>query len=265
MSGTPMSAPEGRRGPLGTAARGLALAVSWLTVLPAPAGAPGPAVAAAAIRWAPLIGALLGAAAGGLLVGLAVLGVPTLVAGLLTVGFLALATRGMHLDGLADTADGLGCYGPPERALAVMRDGAAGPFAVVTLVVVLGAQAGALAALASRGVAAVPLVALAAAAGRAGFAWACRRGIPAARPGGLGATVAGSQPWWVAVGWWTALAGAGVALAGPAGGLAVAFAAAVTVALARHTARRFGGVTGDVLGATAELAGTAALVVLSAA
>jgi adenosylcobinamide-GDP ribazoletransferase len=247
-----------------SAARGLLLALSWLTVLPVRAGAPPPAVAAAAIRWAPLVGALLGAAAGALLLGLTALAVPPLAGGLLAVGFLALATRGMHLDGLADTADGLGCYGPPERALAVMRGGSAGPFAVVTLIVVLGTQAVSLAALASRGTGAVLAVALAAAAGRAGFGWVCRRGVPAARPGGLGATVAGSQPWWVAALWWVALAAAGYGLAGPRGPLAVALAAAVVVALSRHTARRFTGMTGDVLGAASELATTAALLVLAA-
>jgi adenosylcobinamide-GDP ribazoletransferase len=255
---------------MGGAGRGLALAVSWLTVVPtgsAAAGAPAPAVAAAAIRWAPVIGAVLGAVAGGVLIGLTAVGVPPLVSGLLTVGFLALATRGMHLDGLADTADGLGCYGPPERALAVMRDGGAGPFAVVTLIVVLGVQAAALAALTSHGTGATLLtvlaVALATAAGRAGFGWLCRRGVPAARPGGLGATVAGSQPWWVAALWWTALAAAGYPLAGPRGVLAVAVGAAVVLALSRHTTRRFDGMTGDVLGAASELATTAALVVLA--
>ncbi|MFD1519640.1 adenosylcobinamide-GDP ribazoletransferase, partial [Pseudonocardia yunnanensis] len=127
--------------------KGLALALSWLTVLPVRTDAPAAPVAAAAIRWAPIVGALLGAVAGGVLLGLTALGVPGLAAGLLSVGFLAVATRGMHVDGLADTADGLGCFGPPERALAVMRDGGAGPFAVVTLLVALGAQASALAAL----------------------------------------------------------------------------------------------------------------------
>ncbi len=244
--------------------RGLALALSWLTVLPVRTGAPDARTAAAAIRWAPLVGALLGAAAGGLLVGLAALGVPPAVAGPLAVGFLALATRGMHVDGLADTADGLGCYGPPERALAVMRDGGAGPFGVATLVVVLGAQAAALAALPPADPATVGAVALAAATGRAGFAWGSRRGVPAARPGGFGALVAGSQPAWAAAAWWTVLAAAGWALAGPRGAVAVAVGAAVAVGLSRHTARRFGGTTGDVLGATSELATAAALVVLSA-
>ncbi|WP_300014013.1 adenosylcobinamide-GDP ribazoletransferase [Pseudonocardia sp.] len=252
--------------------RGLALALSWLTVLPVRAGAPDAATAAAAIRWAPLVGGLLGAAAGGVLVGLAALGAPPLVAGLLTVGVLAAATRGMHVDGLADTADGLGCYGPPERALAVMRDGGAGPFAVVALVVALGTQAAALAALAASPLAGSPLaaapsavlaVALAAATGRAGFGWVCRRGIRAARPGGLGATVAGSQPWWVPGAWWAALAGAGFALAGPRGAVAVALGALLVAGLSWHTARRFDGMTGDVLGAASELATTAALVALA--
>ncbi len=241
--------------------RGLALALSWLTVLPVRTGAPDARTAAAAIRWAPLVGALLGAAAGGLLLGLAALGVPPVVAGLLAVGFLALATRGMHVDGLADTADGLGCYGSPERALAVMRDGGAGPFGVAALVVVLGVQAAALGALDPG--AAVGAATLAAATGRAGFAWGCRRGVPAARPGGFGALVAGSQPPWVAAAWWVVLAAGGSALAGPRGVVAVAAGAAVAVGLSWHTARRFGGSTGDVLGATSELATAAALVVLS--
>jgi adenosylcobinamide-GDP ribazoletransferase len=225
------------------------------------AGADVERAAAGALRWAPVVGALLGVIAGGLLVGLVALGVPA--AGLLVVGFLALATRGMHVDGLADTADGLGCYGPPERALAVMREGGVGAFAVVALVVTLGVQAAALTALEAHPIAAV---ALAAATGRAGFAWCARRGVAAARLGGLGATVAGSQPVWVAPLWWAVLAVAAIAVVpgrpwqGP---LAVAVAAALVVGLSAHTRRRFGGVTGDVLGAANELATLATLVVLA--
>jgi adenosylcobinamide-GDP ribazoletransferase len=248
--------------------RGLTLALSWLTVLPVRvAGDDVRGAAAAALRWAPLVGALLGAVAGGLLVAMTAVGVPAGVAGLLAVGLLAMATRGMHIDGLADTADGLGCYGSSQRALAVMRDGGAGPFAVVTLLVALGAQAAALAAMAERGAAAVGAVALAAATGRAGFAWCARRGVPAARPSGLGATVAGSQAVWVAPVWWVALAAAGIpAVPGRPwqGPLAVAVAAVAVAALSAHTRRRFGGVTGDVLGAASEVAATAALVILSA-
>ncbi|OLL72932.1 Cobalamin synthase [Pseudonocardia sp. Ae168_Ps1] len=267
----------GRPGPFA----GLALAVSWLTVLPArvrtePGGALPDGVPASALRWAPIVGAGLGLCGGGLLLALILAGVSPLVAGLLVVGAGALATRGMHVDGLADTADGLGSYGPPERALRVMADGGAGPFAVVTLLVVLGGRAAALAQLGTAPPVAV-LVActVAAATGRAGFCWVARRGTPAARPGGLGATVAGSQPAWVAPLWWTGIAGAGAAALAtvPPGGAGTALAAAGAVllaalgvaGLARHTRRRFGGMSGDVLGAAAELGSTAVLVVLAAA
>lgn len=241
--------------------KGLRLALGWLTVLPVGSPVVDRRVAAAAIGWAPVVGVLLGAIAAGVLAGLITLGDPPLLAGLLTVAVLTLGTRGMHLDGLADTADGLGSHAPPQRALAVMRDGAAGPFAVVTLVLVLGSQATALATLggAQRWLA----VGVAVAAGRAAFAWCCRRGVPAARPDGLGALVAARQPWWLTPLWWTVLAAAAVpAVPGRPwqGPLGVLVAAAVVVGLSAHTTRRFGGVTGDVLGAASELSVTAVLV-----
>jgi adenosylcobinamide-GDP ribazoletransferase len=233
-------------------------------VLPVPAPAPDRRVAGSAIALAPVVGLLLGGCVDGFLAGLGALRCPPLLAGLLVVGLLALATRGMHVDGLADTADGLGCYGPPERALAVMKDGGVGPFGVVTLLVVLGLQ---IAGLASMSGAVdhrwwVPPVALA--AGRAAFAVCCLRRVPAARSEGLGALVAGTQAVWVPMVWWVALAAAGTRLVPGRwwqGVIAVALAATLVVALAWHTRRRFGGITGDVLGAAAELATAAVLTV----
>ncbi|HZZ50950.1 MAG TPA: adenosylcobinamide-GDP ribazoletransferase [Pseudonocardia sp.] len=245
---------------------GARLAVSWLTVLPVR----GPSdvsrsTAAAAIRWAVLPGLLLGSLAAALQVVLGRLGAPPLVTGLLVVAVLALGTRGMHVDGLADTADGLGCYGPPERALTVMRDGGAGPFAVATLIVVVGLQTATIAWLAT-GPAGWPVVVLAVIAGRCTFVWCCRRGVPAARPEGLGSLVADSQPPLVGAAYWLVLA----ALAIPVvpgrpwqGPLAVLLSAVLVAGLSWHTARRFGGLTGDVLGAMNELATTVVLVVAS--
>ncbi|WP_243789231.1 adenosylcobinamide-GDP ribazoletransferase [Saccharopolyspora gloriosae] len=241
---------------------GLLLAVSWLTVLPFPAREVDARACRQAITLAPVVGALLGVFGAVLLWGLSALGAPGLLAGLLTVAALALVTRGMHVDGLADTVDGLGCYGPPERALSVMRDGGAGPFAVVALIIVVGVQAVALAELAASG--RWLTVVLACAVSRAAFVFCCRRGLPSARPEGMGSLVAGTQPWWLVACWWgVLLLGGAFALPGSwwLGPISVLLAGAFLLVFTAHVRRRFGGITGDVLGAAAELTTTLVLAV----
>ncbi len=230
------------------------LALSWLTVLPLRVDDVDRKAAGRAIACTPIVGVLLGAFVVGVLKLFAVCDISPLVAGFLVVGVVALATRGMHLDGLADTADGLGCYGPPERALQVMKDGGAGPFGVVTLIVVLGAQAAALPP-AHWGV-----VLLAFATSRAAFGVCCMRTVPAARPEGLGALVAGTQHPMLVAGTWVVLAAAAVPL-GWRAVVAVVVAFALVWLLVKHTGKRFGGITGDVLGAAAEIALLAVLVI----
>lgn len=253
----------------GTDGNGAALALSMFTVLPVRATRVDRDTAGVALSVVPLVGAALGALLGLVAAGLVAVGAPDLVAGLLAVGLGVAATRGLHVDGLADLADGLGVHRAgegPERALAVMKEPGVGAFAVVWLVVVLGTQAASTATLATRGLAeAVVAVALALALGRAGFAWCARRGVPAATPSGLGALVAGTQPPWLAPLWAVVLVAAATPVLGPAAVGAGAGAALVSSAVTGHARRRLGGVTGDVFGAVGELASTAALVVLATA
>ncbi len=232
------------------------LVLSWLTVIPAGQHRVDRGVAGRAIALAPLVGLGLGLLAATTASLLARTAMPGFLAGLLTVALLGLATRGMHLDGLADTADGLGCYGPPDRALAVMRDGGVGPFGVVSLVIVLAAQAAAFGALAGHRWWAIVLAVV---AGRVAFTACCLRGIPAARPDGLGALVASTQHASVPVAWLLGLLVASVftdrghVWLGP---VAIVVAALVVAGFVAHVRRRLGGVTGDVLGATCEVATT---------
>lgn len=241
------------------------LALSWLTVVPVPVRGPVDRdTARRALGWAPLVGLLLGLLAAGVLAGLRLLGTPALLAGLLVVALLAAATRGMHLDGLADTADGLTASYDAHRSLAVMKSGNTGPAGTTVLVVVLFTQAVALAELL-----AVPLGPLVAGVlvcvSRVAHAPACRRGVPAANPGGLGAAYAGALPapvvliLWLS---WTAVAAAAAHTAGlvwwqVAVGAATAFVA-VLVLVDRAT-RRLGGVNGDVMGASIEVTFTCLL------
>lgn len=232
----------------------LRLALTWTTVLPLR----GPSSvtrddARRAIAAVPLVGVVLGVVAAGILLLADAASLPPLLGGILAVAALALLTRGMHVDGLADTADGLGCYGPPERAREVMKSGGAGPFGVAALAAVGGVQAVAFGELVARGAAASVIAAVVVA--RCAVVPACRKSIPAATTSGFGALVAGTQGRVSVSVWCVAAVVLGAATDRPwwQGAIAVALALVVAALLVRHCVRRFGGLVGDVLGATVEV------------
>jgi adenosylcobinamide-GDP ribazoletransferase len=229
------------------------LSLGTLTALPTGRVEVTPAVARRAMLLAPFAVAPLAAAAvgAGWLARLA--GWPQLVSGLLVVAALALGTRALHLDGLADTVDGLGSGRSAEPALAIMRRGDVGPMGVVALVLVSGLQASAAGALLGTG--SWLCLGLVVCGSRLALAVGCARGVPAARSEGLGSAVAGTVPRLGAVAGWFVLAGVlGVVQASWWFGLMVACAGLLAaLALTVHCVRRLGGITGDVLGAGVEL------------
>jgi adenosylcobinamide-GDP ribazoletransferase len=244
---------------------GLRLAVTLLTAIPVngtSADEPSPSrqTAGAAMTWAPAVGLLLGAAAAAVL-GLAARWGRTgpLLAAVLAVTALALLTRGLHLDGLADLADGLGSRQPAGRALEIMKRSDIGPFGVIALVLTLAVQVAALAQAQALG-RGVPAVITAVVTGRLALTWACRRGVPAAPGAVLGALVAGTvHPVVAAV--VTAAALAAATAAGLIFGIALVAGLAAALALTALAVRRLGGITGDVLGALAEVAAAVCLLV----
>jgi adenosylcobinamide-GDP ribazoletransferase len=202
----------------------------------------------------PVVGGAVGGVCG-LLADVAADRLPALAAGALAVGLAALLTGALHYDALADAADALGAA-DRERALEIMRDHAIGAFGALALIVVCLLDAVLLGALAEGDDAA--LVGLAAGAcSRAGMLVPALV-LPYARAGeGQGRLLAGIDV--VPVVAAAALAGLVVLPAGRAGVAAAAGAAVGVVAVSLLAARKFGGVTGDVLGATAKIAETAGL------
>lgn len=246
---------------------GLRLAVGLLTVVPVrPPEEIGRREARAAMLLAPF--AVLPVVVPAALVGwgAALVGLPSALAGVLVVAVLAFGTRAMHLDGLADTTDGLGSGKGAEQALAIMKRGDIGPMGTVALVLTLGAQALAAGAILERPFGWVQLVALVCFS-RAALVVGCLTSVPSARPGGLGALVAGSVPAWaggLSWGVWFVLASGAGLLVGQHWWwfcLGPLLALAACRWLVARCVRRFGGITGDVLGALVELCASVLLVV----
>jgi adenosylcobinamide-GDP ribazoletransferase len=223
------------------------LAFAFLTRLPFRTEAQPKPGALARAAWAfPIAGILVGVI-GGIVFEIGDrLGLPINAMALLAVGVTVLVTGGLHEDGLADTADGLG-GGDGETALAIMRDSRTGAFGVLALVFSVGLRVAALAALPDTRVAVSALVA----------AHAVSRGLlptlmlwfDPARSDGLAAEAGRPTPPVATAAALIGLVVALVALGIGRGILAMLLAGAAMMALALLARRRIGGYTGDVLGA----------------
>ncbi|NUR98889.1 MAG: adenosylcobinamide-GDP ribazoletransferase [Kribbellaceae bacterium] len=280
INGPPAAPPA--RGAAVPAARsgwvdGVRLAFGTLTVLPA--GVPrrvDRVVGGRAMVLAPLAGVVVGGFAAAVVA--VVLGVrpgADLLAAVLGVLVVAGLSGGLHLDGLADLADALGSRRDRETMLRIMKQSDIGPFGVVAIVGVLLLDVAALTACAQAGFG-WQAVLIATVASRLTLPWSCRTTVPAARPDGLGAVVAATVRPITAtltttavlaavlvLTWLTTVPSAAVALRLIGGAAAGLLAVATSFFASRLATRKLGGTTGDVLGATVELALPVALLVLA--
>lgn len=247
----------------------LRLALGFLTSIPVRVDSPQPGDFGRAGRWFPAVGLGLGVL---LVAGHALLdrAFPALLSAALTVALWVSLTGGLHLDGLADCCDGLLASASPERRLEILRDPRTGSFGAIGLVLFLLLKVVAVASLvktddllAPPGAAfplGGPVMALLLAPALARWLILPVARQPLARPGGLGADFA------LGVDRATLVIAALLPLAFlPIGGLralvAILLAHLVTLGIVRLARSRLGGITGDVLGLTVELAELTVLLV----
>jgi cobalamin 5'-phosphate synthase/cobalamin synthase len=231
----------------------LATAVALLTRIPVPAAADAE-TAGHATRWFPLVGASLG----GLYAGLAWLAgphLPAAVIGVLVVVAEALLTGALHMDGLADTADGFGGGKTREDILRIMSEPTIGSYGAAALVLLVAFKAAAIAGLIERHTA-MPNLILVPALARWTVA-PLARFLPYARPAKSAPATFVGTPELI---WATVLALLIAAATGMRRGfLCWAAVAAATAAFGAYSNRKIGGITGDVLGAAIEIAECTAL------
>lgn len=244
---------------------GLALAIGFLTALPVRTVAPRPGDLGRAGVWFPLVGLGLGVLLSLAYWVLARVFAPVLAAALV-VGLWAAFTGGLHLDGLADSGDGLLSVAPVERRLEIMRDPRLGALGVISLVLFVVLKILAVAGLSAgrlwppylstgywewRALLPIGPLVLAPVVARWLILSAARQRL--ARPGGLASDFAAgltARTLLLAA----LLPAALTLLGGPRAWLAAALAGLLTLAVLRLAQARLQGVTGDVLGLVVELA-----------
>ncbi len=239
--------------------RAVGAAFALLTVLPIARSGTDPRALRGSIAFFPPVGAVLGAAAAGL-AWLSRDALPPLAVAALVLALLAVASGGLHLDGLSDLFDAWGGgRGDRERSLAILRDPRLGAHGAAALVLVLLVKAALLAGLVERAayltIAAFPI------AGRAAVVPITALFRPA-RQDGL-AHALGARGAWGSLVFSLLSAAALVSYGGLALVGSLVAAVAVALALGALWNRRLGGVTGDVYGAALEIAETVFLLAAS--
>jgi adenosylcobinamide-GDP ribazoletransferase len=241
--------------------RSFLTALGFLSIIPVGSrGADGPDSFAPALFYFPLVGLLLGSLAAGFFLLLQSL-LPPLVVGALLAVLLSLMSGFIHLDGLADTADGFFSGTPRERCLEIMRDSRIGVMGSAAICCLLIIKVAALATISEQQMVAALLVA--AAAGRVSMV--CMMAVlPYARSGlGLGRLFYSDATRQAAVVSILLLAMIVFVLAGRLFFPVIVTAVVLLLLLAVFCRKKIGGATGDTLGATCEMMETAILTVFS--
>lgn len=235
------------------------MATAFLTRVPVPLVADAVDVGRAAL-WFPLIGGALGGAGALGAWGLHdLIGMPPALSAMLLVGMGAWVTGAIHLDGLADTADGFGGGRTRDGVLRIMRDPVIGSYGAIALVLVITTKVAALATLLERDAALTFLVAAPALSRWTIVALAAW--LPYARPeGGLGQAVTRGRNMTGLLVATAITAVIAIAALRTDALLPWTLAVLMMVTIGRAARRRIGGVTGDVFGASVELTETSVLV-----
>jgi adenosylcobinamide-GDP ribazoletransferase len=226
------------------------LAFGLLTVVPVRTASPTPRDLSRSVAFFPVVGLTLGLAAATIDWLLRTV-LPAPVATVAVLAFLAVASGGLHWDGLADAADGLFAAGEPSRRLEIMRDSRVGAFGVAAVAFVLLFEYAALSSVTTDFRVSALVVAAVLSRWAMSFAlWSA----PPARADGLGAAFA-QHVTLVHIAVASAVTGVivGALASEPAAGVALLSAIGVAFAFSQLARVRVTGITGDTCGATGEL------------